>query len=156
MMKRSAFFKFVAASVFALFLGGLSTAIAAEHPGKSTLEHPGKAITSDSVKKAVRDYVSAQTKAGGGVYVVKDPMLNKDWRLRLDKIHDPVREFQKDGKTIYFACSDFKTEDGKDVLDIDLWMVEKGGKLEVTDTKIHKVNGEPRYTYEGTALKPVK
>ena len=61
----------------------------------------------------------------GGVYVVKDPMLNKDWRLRLDKIHDPVREFQKDGKTIYFTCSDFKTEDGKVVLDIDLWMVEK-------------------------------
>lgn len=156
MMKRSAFFSLVVTLVFALSFGGLSIAIAAEHPGKSTTEHPGKAITSDSVKKAVNEYVSTQTKAGGGFYVVKDPVLKKDWRLKLDKIHDPVREFEKDGKTIYFACSDFKTEDGKDVLDIDLWMVEKGGKLEVTETKIHKVNGEPRYNYEGTTLKPVK
>jgi hypothetical protein len=156
MMKRSAFFSFVVALMFALSFGGLSTGIAAEHPGKSTLEHPGKAITSDSVKKAVKDYVSAQTKAGGGLYVVKDPVLKKDWLLKLDKIHDPVREFGRDGKTIYFACSDFKTEDGKDVLDIDLWMVETGGKLEVTDTKIHKLNGVPRYTYEGTTLKSVK
>jgi hypothetical protein len=35
-------------------------------------------------------------------------------------------------------------------------MVPKGDKLEVTDTKIHKVNGEARYTYEGIEIKEIK
>jgi hypothetical protein len=58
--------------------------------------------------------------------------------------------------TIYFACSDFKSAGSEDVLDIDFWMVPKGNKLEVIDTKIHKVNGEPRYGYEGINIKEIK
>jgi hypothetical protein len=59
-------------------------------------------------------------------------------------------------RTIYFACSDFDSSDSKDVLDIDFWMVPKGNELDVIHTKIHKVNGEPRYTYEGINIKEVK
>lgn len=132
----------------------------AEHPGtaveKPKAEHPGKAVSARSVKKAIKAHVAAQSKATGGVFVIKDDKLGKEWKLKLAKIHDPVRMFKKDGKTIYFTCSDFKSTEGKDVLDIDFWMVEKNGKLEVTDTKIHKLNGEPRYNYEGTEIKEVK
>ena len=55
-----------------------------------------------------------------------------------------------------FTCVDMKSVDGNDVLDIDFWMVPKGDKLEVTDTKIHKVNGEARYNYEGINIKEIK
>jgi len=137
---------------------------AAEHPGKA-VEHPGKAvekgpaaehiITADFVKKSIQSHVDAQAKAQGGVFQVKDDKLNKTWKVKLDKIHDPVRMFEKDGKPIYFACSDFKSVDSTDILDIDFWMAPKGNELVVTDTKIHKVNGEPRYTYEGTTLKEI-
>ena len=134
---------------------------AVEHPGKDVKkapagEHPGHAITADFVKKAIEKHVDAQAKAQGGVFQVKDAKLNKTWKLKLAKIHDPVRMFEKDGKTIYFACSDFNSTEGSEVLDIDFWMVPKGHELEVTDTKIHKVNGEPRYGYEGTVLKEIK
>jgi hypothetical protein len=134
---------------------------AVEHPGKDVKkapagEHPGHAITADFVKKAIEQHVEAQAKAQGGVFQVQDAKLNKTWKLKLAKIHDPVRMFEKDGKMIYFACSDFKSTEGNEVLDIDFWMVPKGHELEVTDTKIHKVNGEPRYGYEGTALKEIK
>lgn len=134
----------------------------AEHPGtpvekaKPKAEHPGKPVTAKFVKKSIKEHVKAQSKATGGVFVIKDDKLNKEWKLKLDKIHDPVRKFEKDGKTIYFTCSDFKSTEGKDVIDIDFWMVPKGDKLEVIDTKIHKVNGEPRYTYEGTEIKEIK
>ena len=133
---------------------------AVEHPGKAVekkpAEHPGHAITADFVKKAIQTHTEAEAKAHGGVFEVKDDKLNKTWKLKLDKIHDPVRMFEKDGKTIYFACSDFKSVAGNDVVDIDFWMVLSGHDLKVTDTKIHKVNGEARYTYEGTTLKEIK
>lgn len=129
---------------------------AAEHPGKSTVEHPGHAVTADTVKKAIKDHVKAESSKHKGFLVVKDTVAGKEWQLKLDKIHDPVRMFEKDGKTIYFACSDFKAADGKDVLDIDFWMVPKGSKLEIIDTRIHKVNGAARYTYEGTNVMPIK
>jgi hypothetical protein len=132
-----------------------------EHPGapapKGAAEHPGAPmITSDFVKKSIMSHVDAEAKAHHGVFMIRDDKLNKTWELKFDKIHDPVRMFEKDGKTIYFACSDFKSVDGKDVLDIDFWMVPEGNVLVVTDTKIHKVNGQARYTYEGTTLKEIK
>ena len=130
----------------------------AEHPGKEVAkpkaEHPGKPITADFVKKSIQDHVNAQSK--DGVFVIHDNKLMKDWRLKLDKVHDPVRSFEKEGKTYYFTCVDFKSTGGNDVLDIDFWMVPKGNQLEVTDTKIHKVNGEARYTYEGINIEEIK
>jgi len=159
-----------AVSISAVLAAGVCTA--AEHPGtpvdKPKAEHPGKAVenqkaerpgmpvTAEFVKKSIQEHVKARSEATGGVFVIHDDKLNKDWKLKLDKIHDPVRMFEKDGKMIYFTCSDFKSTEGKDVIDIDFWMVEKNGKLEVVDTKIHKVNGEPRYTYEGTEIKEIK
>ncbi len=146
---------FLFAFLMLLVLGSIFV-FSADHPGKSTVEHPGKAITADSIKKSIEQHVNAQAKSNNGVYMVQDPKLNKDWRLKLAKVHDPVRTFEKDGTTIYFACSDFNSVDSKDVLDIDFWMVSKGNKLEVIDTKIHKVNGEPRFGYEGTNIKEIK
>jgi hypothetical protein len=150
----------------ALLVLVLSPLHAAEHPGSgvsSVLEHPGakveqkeKAITTDVVKKAIQDHAQAMSKAHGGVFMIRDDKLNKIWQLKFVKVHDPVSTFQKDGRTIYFACSDFKSVDGKDLLDIDLWMVPEGDKLEVVDTKIHKVNSQARYTYEGVEIKEIK
>ena len=158
-MKKQLFAFVAAVFLVSVPFGGIC--MAAEHggtpmPGKSTIEHPGKAVSAKEVKNAITDHVKAEAKAHDGIFVIRDDKLNKEWRLTLDKIHDPVRQFEKDGRTVYFACSDFKAVDSNDLLDIDFWMVEKGKKLEVIDTRIHKVNGEPRFTYEGTEIKEVK
>ena len=125
-----------------------------ETPGKSVIEHPGKPVSADFVKKSIQRHVKAASKEG--VFSIRDEKLNKDWKLKMDKIHDPVRVFEKEGKTIYFTCVDFKSVNTKDTLDLDFWLVPKGEKLEVIDTKIHKVNGEARFGYEGTEIKEVK
>jgi hypothetical protein len=158
---RKLLFSFIAAAALAaLPLSGISTA--AEHGGtpmggQSTIEHPGKAaVTAEAVKKVIKEHVQTAESLNDGVFLIRDDKLNKEWRLKLDKIHDPVRQFEKNGQTIYFACSDFKALDSSDVLDIDFWMVGKGTKLEVIETRIHKVNGEPRFTYEGTEIKEVR
>ncbi len=126
-----------------------------EHPG-AKVEQKGKPITADVIKKAIQDHAAAMSKAHGGTFMIRDDKLNKVWQLKFVKVHDPVRTFQKDGQTVYFACSDFKSTDGKDLLDIDFWMVPKGDTLEVIDTKIHKVNGQARYTYEGVEIREIK
>ncbi|HUL23040.1 MAG TPA: hypothetical protein VLZ10_16400 [Thermodesulfobacteriota bacterium] len=164
-MKRSSFCLFLAIAFSFYFVPFV---LGAEHPGRDVqtqgehpgakvepkAEHPGKPITADFVKKSIQDHVKDESKEG--VFMIRDEKLNKEWKLKLDKVHDPVRSFEKGGKTYYFTCVDFKSLDGNDVLDIDFWMVPKGGKLEVTDTKIHKVNGEARYTYEGINIKEIK
>jgi len=49
----------------------------------------------------------------------------------------------------FFACSDFKSSDGKDILDLDFFLRSgAGGSLTVVETKIHKINGVARFTYE--------
>jgi len=131
----------------------------AEHPGKPVerpAEHPGRPITAEVVKKSIQDYVEAQAKMNRGVFLVNDDKLNKAWRLKMVKIHDPVRMFEREGKTIYFACVDFESADSKDILDIDLWMVPQKDKLEVIEIRVHKVNGVPRYTFEGMNVKEIQ
>ena len=143
--------------VILLFVGA---SMAAEHPGKAVpgegKEHPGTPVTADSVKNAIRDHLNEVTKDTAGLFILDDSATKKIWRLKLVKVHDPVRMFERDGKKIYFACSDFKSTEGDDVLDIDFWMVPQGDKFKVIETKIHKVNGQARYKYEGEEPKPIK
>jgi hypothetical protein len=120
--------------------------VPSEHPGVK-FESTGPTITADGVKAAIRGHVRAQSE--GGVYLVKDALLGKTWRLTLDTVHDPVRTFEDDGRRIYFACAEFRSVGEDDVLDIDIWLFAGWDELEVTETKIHKVNGEARFGYDG-------
>src|SRR3990172_6244618 len=159
-MKKLLFSIFLATVLSLYFIPTLSAAehpgkpVTPSEPGKSVVEHPGKPISADFVKESIQRHVKAASKEG--VFSIRDEKLKKDWKLKMDKIHDPVRVFEKEGKTIYFTCVDFKSVDTKDTLDLDFWLVPKGDKLEVIDTKIHKVNGEARFGYEGTELKEIK
>jgi len=121
-------------------------------------EHPGKPITAEVVKESIQDYVETQTKMNQGVFLVNDDKLNKAWQLKMVKIHDPVRMFEREGKTIYFACVDFESVYSKNILDIDidLWMNPQKDKLEVVEIRVHKVNGIPRYTFEGMNVKEIQ
>ena len=145
----------ISGMLFIVFCVNIGFTRAGEHPGKS-VEHPGKAITANFVKKSIKEHINTLSKSHKGVFIIHDEKLNKDWKLNLAKIHDPVRSFEKDGKTIYFTCTDFKSVDSNDILDIDFWLVPEGNNLKVVDTKIHKLNGEPRYTYEGTRIKEIR
>src|SRR5262249_51829377 len=82
----------------------------------------------------------------------RDPRLHRHFV----EIHQPVRHLKKEGE--YFACTDFRKPRSKDeYYDIDFWVNQKSGKLEVDNVKIHKVPIQedgiwtevPRYTFEG-------
>jgi hypothetical protein len=83
------------------------------------------------------------------------PYQRKDLTLDLVKLHDD--RFSNLGGDKYFACVDMKSADGK-IYDIDFFMMVKPGKLTVTETSVHKINGKALYNWrqEGGVWKKVK
>jgi hypothetical protein len=73
------------------------------------------------------------------------PYQRKDLALDLIKVHDD--RFSSLGGDKYFACVDMRGSDGK-IYDIDFLMVLQPGKLTVTQTSVHKINGKPLYNWK--------
>lgn len=129
----------------------------AEHPGESA-EHPGKKamLSAKEIIAGIKGHINEITQAHGGYYPLRDSKEGKDLRLKLVRVHgDRVSYIKKDDA--YFACTDFKTDDGTATYDVDFWM-KKGadGKLKVYKTAIHKKDGSPRFTYKDDEIVEVK
>jgi hypothetical protein len=73
------------------------------------------------------------------------PYQRKDLALDLIKVHDD--RFSSLGGDKYFACVDMKGSDGR-IYDIDFFLVLRPGKLTVTETSVHKINGKPLYNWK--------
>ncbi len=114
-----------------------------EHPKKST--SATKPISVATLEQSIKDRVSEKARANDGKLAVNDDVLNKTWQLELVKVHTD-KLTQLDDKT-YFACVDFKATDGTPV-DVDFYMKNDNGKLSLSDTTVHKINGKPRFNYE--------
>ena len=122
-----------------------------EHPEKGEhpkSEHPksqkAKTVTTADLDTAIKARIEEKTKADGGVFKVEDKVLKKTWELTLVKVHtDKLTPLSAD---TYFACTDFKAKDGT-LLDVDFYVKNQDGKLVITDTTVHKINGKPRFNY---------
>ncbi len=128
-----------------------------EHPGESA-EHPGEEamLSAGQIIKGIKTHINNVAKANNGYFPLKDTKEGKDLKLRLIRVHeDKVSYLKKDDA--YFACTDFVTDDGKTTYDIDFWMKKNDkGELEVYQTKIHKKDGTPRFTYKDDEIAPVE
>ncbi|HBR14510.1 MAG TPA: hypothetical protein DD723_03070 [Candidatus Omnitrophica bacterium] len=133
-----------AAVVFAAEHGGASVE-KKEHGGTATQkEHGGtSAPSADAIRAAMKDYVMDKSKATG-TFDVTDPETGKTRKLELIRVHERV------GKTgdYFYSCADFKDTETGQMLDLDLDVQDKGGKLSVVDVRVHKVEGKERYTYD--------
>jgi len=138
--------------------------LAAEHPGEHPgekaehKEHPGEKamLSAEQIIKGIKGHIQKVTEVNNGVFPLYDSVEGKNLRLKLVKVHeDRVSYIKKDDA--YFACTDFKTEDGKATYDIDFWMKKNAqGELEVYKTKIHKKDGNPRFVYKEDEIVPVE
>lgn len=126
---------------------------ATEHPGE-TEEKRGW-----QVESALHEHIAR--KAKDGVLTVKDDKTGRDLALEFVEIHKPLRKIEGKG---YFACSDFREPGSSEKFyDLDFWLVEKDGQLQVTQVRVHK---EPqledghwtqvsRYSFEKDGAKEV-
>jgi hypothetical protein len=149
----------LAISVFVgLLLAPVLPLVAQEHPGaprqsqsqqlpQTTTGAPRTAMTeatmsdvSDGLKRFISGYAA---KSPDNKFHI--PFQRKDLALDLVKVHND--RFSSLGGDKYFACVDMKGTDGK-IYDIDFSMRVQPGKLTVTETSVHKINGKPLYNWK--------
>jgi hypothetical protein len=120
-------------------------------------EHPGdmEVTRAWQVMGAIHAYIATHKDANGALDI-KDDKTGETLPLDFVEIHQPVRHLKKEGE--YFVCTDFRKPGSTDeYYDIDFWVNQKTGKLEVDNVKVHKVPVQedgiwtqvPRYTFEG-------
>jgi hypothetical protein len=105
---------------------------------------------SDGLKRFISGYAAKSPDSKFHI-----PYQRKDLALDLVKLHD--ERLSNLGADKYFACVDMKGVDGK-IYDVDFFMVVKPGKLTVTETSVHKINGKALYNWkqDGGVWKKVK
>jgi YHS domain-containing protein len=120
-------------------------------------EHPGSTEVTRAwqVMSAIHSYIATHKDKDGNLDI-KDDKTGETLPLEFVEIHQPVRHLKKEGE--YFACTDFRKPGSQDeYYDIDFWVNQKTGKLEVDNVKVHKVPVQedgvwtqvPRYTFDG-------
>ena len=135
---------------------------AAEHAGETHehggQEHGGATVTpaqdgqaaaepsAEQIRQAIRSHIEEIT-ADEGAFSIEDEQTGQLRTLELVQVHERV------GKTgdAYYSCTDMKDTATGELLDLDFDVVADAGELDVTDVRIHKVNGEERYTYDSNS-----
>ncbi len=150
--------RLIIAAAIALFFSPAALIIAQEHPEhpKKTAEQPkkggehpkkggaeAKQVSTADISAGIKKNITADTNKSDGKFHVK--YEGQDLALDLIKVHDDRLQDLGDGK--YFACVDMKGTDGK-TYDIDFFLTGQPGKMKVTDTGVHKIDGKPLYNWK--------
>ncbi len=126
-----------------------------EHPKKTTEqpkkggEHPKtggaeKGVSTADISAGIKKNIDGQSKKSADQkFHVK--YEGQDLALDLVKVHDDRLSDLGGGK--YFACVDMKGTDGK-TYDIDFFLTGQPGKMKVTETSVHKIDGKPLYDWK--------
>lgn len=131
--------------------GLLSSACAASAPvgapesmGRSPLPAIPGVVTAD-IQAGIEAHIERQVEASGGYFEL--PFDDQTLRLRLVRVHT---EFLSNlGPREHFACVDLVDVSG-DVYDVDFFLAGDPGAMTVTETTVHKKNGQPFYTWKKT------
>jgi len=103
-------------------------------------------VVTDEIQAGIRAHIEAETRRGGGYMVLRHG--ERELRLKLVRVHT---EYLADlGGGSYFACVDLADVSG-DVYDVDFFLSGKPGAMRVTEATVHKLNGQPYYTWRQRA-----
>jgi hypothetical protein len=115
-----------------------------EHGGH---EHGGQAVqaepSAEQIRQAIRDHI-ALTEQRSGAFTIEDEATGSTRTLQLVRVHERV------GKTgaLYYSCTDMRDASTGELLDLDFDVDASGDQLAVVDVRIHKLEGQARYTYD--------
>ena len=120
---------------------------ASKEHGGATQEHGGQAVkaepSAEQIRQAIRDHI-ALTEREDGAFAIEDEVTGTTRTLGLVRVHERV------GKTgeLYYSCTDMRDTSSGELLDLDFDVDASGDRLEVVDVRIHKLEGQARYTYD--------
>lgn len=102
-----------------------------------------QSVSIEQIAAAIEDHIARKSVADGGYFRV--PHEGAELKLKLVRVH---MEYLADlGGGIQFACVDLVGTDGP-VYDVDFFLKGGPGSMTVTETTVHKVNGQPNYAWE--------
>ena len=99
-------------------------------------------VTSD-IQAGIEAYIAEQTRLGDGYFTLT--YEDRELRLKLVRVH--MEYLANLGPRRHFACVDLASMEG-DVYDVDFFMAGDPGAMTVTETTVHKINGQPFYVWE--------
>jgi len=108
----------------------------------SGLKNVPKAVT-DDIQDGIERYIKEQVRSGGGYFNLS--FNDKKLRLKLVRVH--TEYLANLGPRNHFACVDLADVEG-DLYDVDFFLSGDPGAMTVTETTVHKINGQPLYAWE--------
>ena len=99
-------------------------------------------VTAD-IQAGIEKHIEEQTKLGDGYFKIEfdDEELN----LKLVRVH--TEYLANLAPQQHFACVDLASTDGH-VYDVDFFLSGDPGEMTVTETTVHKTNGQPLYVWK--------
>ncbi|MFC1497201.1 transglutaminase-like domain-containing protein [Verrucomicrobiota bacterium] len=100
-------------------------------------------VVTGDIKAGIEKHIEEQVRLGEGYFRI--PFKDKELKLKLVRIH--VEYLATLGPTSHFACVDLAGIDGE-FYDVDFFLAGRPGSMSVTETTVHKINGQPLYLWE--------
>ncbi|MFC1582298.1 transglutaminase-like domain-containing protein [Planctomycetota bacterium] len=101
-----------------------------------------RAVTAD-IKTAIEKHIEQEASRNDGYFELA--FDERELHLKLVRVH--IEYLAALGPELNFACVDLAGTDGE-VYDVDFFMKGKPGDMSVTETTVHKINGQPLYAWE--------
>jgi len=123
----------------------LLTACNKEKPAKQTADETNSryGVMNADIQAAIEKHIDEQVRQGEGYFRL--PFKGRDLQLKLVRIHFEYLAVL--GPTQHFACVDLAGRDGE-FYDVDFFLEGRPGSMKVTQTTVHKINGQPLYLWE--------
>ncbi len=99
-------------------------------------------VTAD-IQAGIEKHIAEQSLLGGGYFTLS--YEGDELRLKLVRVH--TEYLANLGPRRHFACVDLANTDGN-VYDVDFFLEGDPGAMRVTETIVHKLNGQPFYVWE--------
>jgi transglutaminase-like putative cysteine protease len=131
----------VLAAAACVLLGGCGGTDAAEPAGDAD-PAPVPAVVTADIQRGIEAHVAERVREGGGRFALAHG--TGTLRLRLVRVH--TEYLANLGPRRHFACVDLVDESG-DVFDVDFFLAGDPGAMSVTETTVHKINGQPYYAW---------
>ena len=103
---------------------------------------PANVVTAE-IQAGIEKHVEEEVARGGGYFSL--PFEKKTLRLKLVRVH--TEYLSSLGPKRQFACVDLADVSG-DVYDVDFFLDGGAGDMKVSETTVHKLNGQPFYAWE--------
>ncbi len=100
-------------------------------------------VVTQDIQDGIEKHIEEQTRLGEGFF--KLPFGEEELRLKLIRVH--TEYLANLGPRRHFACVDLASTDG-DVYDVDFFLAGDPGAMTVTETTVHKINGQPIYVWK--------